>query len=533
MRLAAAAALLLVLSSPARAIKKERWFSAASGSSQARFIDVVSETLVVKFSSGTTTPASRKRAIESLGAGVGKDFESLGGWVTVKLSTGTSIRAAMASFAAMPGVEKVEPDGVIPVSRVPNDPLYAGQWGLAQINAAEAWEYGVGGTVLGTDLVTVAVLDTGIDNTNAEVSGKLTGTSQYFNPAGGQAANNPPTAACAHGTQVASVAAADTNNGVQMAGVSWNAKLISLKIVDPADCGGVASANCPDTCEASNTSIANAIDHARTLHQGGTIGKVVVNISFGGQQSCSGLVQTAVTNAVNAGVVIVAASGNDARSTVSSPANCVGVIPVGAVDSSGSLASFSNTGPELNAYGLVAPGVNVRVATPGGTTTEISGTSFSSPHVAGAAALILSAKPSFGPAEVRQTLRNSANNIGASGIGTSSTRFGAGRLNAFLAMQLAVKGRIADTEGEEKVVAFPNPLRIGQASQTFFAIPASLHGDEASIKIYTVDGSFVRELASLAWDGKNSAGKLVASGTYVFVYKTNSTTKTGRVAVIR
>jgi hypothetical protein len=147
----------------------------------------------------------------------------------------------------------------------------------------------------------------------------------------------------------------------------------------------------------------------------------------------------------------------------------------------------------------------------------------------------LSAKPLLTPAQVKTTLRSSADNIG---LGTASQgplgqSTGAGRLNAFLAARLAIRGSLAGTPGEQKIIAFPNPFRVSRDSAVTLVLPESLRGDNATIKIYTLDGQLVRELNSATWNGKNDAGRLVASGTYVFAVATSQGKKTGRVSVIR
>ncbi len=137
------------------------------------------------------------------------------------------------------------------------------------------------------------------------------------------------------------------------------------------------------------------------------------------------------------------------------------------------------------------------------------------------------------------TLRNSADPVGFGTLAspyfkTAGNGSGAGRLNAFLAVRLAITGQLADFQGEDKVVAFPNPFRTDRHSTVTFAFPPSLQGaTDVTIKIYTLDGTFVRELNSLNWNGKNQHGRAVASGTYLYVVATSKGNKTGRVSVLR
>jgi flagellar hook assembly protein FlgD len=98
------------------------------------------------------------------------------------------------------------------------------------------------------------------------------------------------------------------------------------------------------------------------------------------------------------------------------------------------------------------------------------------------------------------------------------------------ALRYTVRGTLAGFDGEAKPTAFPNPSRGGSVT---FAIPPGLQGASPSIKIYTVDGALVRTLTGLTWNGKNTEGSPVASGTYFFVVTTSAGTGRGRVSVLR
>ena len=122
---------------------------------------------------------------------------------------------------------------------------------------------------------------------------------------------------------------------------------------------------------------------------------------------------------------------------------------------------------------------------------------------------------------------------GADQIGVSGTLQGAGRIDAFRSIRLAVKGTLADFTGDQKPIAFPNPFRVSQDPQVSFSIPTGLQGANAAIKIYTIAGEYVQTVAGLTWDGRNAAGNPVATGTYIFVVSTDNGSARGRVAVIR
>ncbi len=525
-----AAALLLVFAcGPARAIVTETIGGAALGPAflpAGQVLTVVSGQAFVRLSTGASL-AQFDGNLGALGASRGPDLG--GGWYSITLPPGQTVASALPVLRSLPGVAVADPSRVYEAKRTPNDPGVNSQYALSQVSAFAGWEYEIGSS----SRVTIAVIDTGIDGTHPDLTGKLTNTtSRQFNATSGAAsANNPPTAACNHGTRVAGVAAATTDNGTQIAGMSWGAQLLSMKVFDP--CGDI---NCSG-CVTSDDAIIAAIAEARALQNTALVGKVVINISLGDIGPCAGVVETAIGLAVAAGIPVIVSAGNDGGA-VNNPGNCASSIPVGATDSNNNVASFSSRGTELAQRGLVAPGVSLLTTDQGGGTANASGTSFSAPMVSGLAALILAARPTFTVAQVSTALRGGAASIGVSGLGvagagTLGDTAGAGRMDAYRSMRLAIKGTLAGFDGEEKPIAFPNPFKPSATGTVAFAIPPSLQGAGIGIKIYTLDGTFVREVNGLSWNGKNAEGNAVASGTYAFVVTTSAGTGRGRVSVLR
>ncbi len=285
----------------------------------------------------------------------------------------------------------------------------------------------------------IAVIDSGVLPSHPELSGRLLPGYDFIsdpiraNDGGGRDADptdpgNWVTAAEAtggclqapsrwHGTRVASVLAANTNNGVGMAGVDWGAKVVPVRVsgkcVAPDGVGTEADL-IAGIRWAAGLSVSGAPINANPAR--------VINISTGRPKACSIAMQSAIDDARTKGAVIVAAVGNKGEVGAFSPANCVGVIRVAAVDSKGGLASYSNRGETAS---LSAPGGDlsdrqIYTAGDGGTTVALNdgvvqggqiGTSFASPHVAGVAALMMALKPAMSPQQIQQCLLNTTRNF--------------------------------------------------------------------------------------------------------------------------
>ena len=551
MRLAAAALLLALSPASVRAsdLKIERLTAGQLGlgstAGAAGPIEVAAEQVLVQFSSATTQ-ADKDSALLALG-GVAQQDTSVSGWVLVTLSSGASVVPYLSRLNGFHGVVQVVPNRVLHFNAYPSDPGVPQQYALTNTDAFAGWDFDTGGT----NLTTVAMIDSGVDFVNQpDLIPKYINdptVNVFCNPSGAAcAADNggtggTPVPACGHGTETASVSAAATNNGVGIAGVSWGAQIASIRVFNPG-CAGTTDA-----------ALANAIHYVyATLKGKPALGNIVVNMSIGGNSDCSGLPLTqAQLGTLTANLIPIAISAGNFNGSsefcngsgtngVDAPANCAGtgpgaagIIPVGATDSSNNVASFSCQGAELAAHGVSAPGNNVLVDALGGGTTSDSGTSFSSPFVAGLMALMRSAKPALTPAQIETALRGGANSIGGQSVHTAGSGSGAGQVNVFRSMKLAVNGTLANFDGDQKAIAFPNPFRVAQATVVSFSVPTSLQSSNTEIKIYTVSGRLVRDLKTLVWDGKNDAGQLVASGTYLFEVKTDAGQTTGRMAVIR
>jgi subtilisin family serine protease len=298
------------------------------------------------------------------------------------------------------------------------DPLRDVQYGLTQVNAAPAWK----GTANQAP-VTIAIVDTGVDFGHPDLKDKLLpGFSTIATQPSGKDDNG-------HGTHVAGIAAAMTDNGIGGSGMAPNAKLLPVKVLDANGEGDDADLA---------TGIVWAADN----------GANVINLSVVTDQA-SPLLRTAVEYAQGKyKTVIVAAMGDDASGQKLYPAAFDGVIAVGATDQADRLADFSNTGRWIS---VTAPGVGIVSTFPTyGVTlnrqgftqgyTTMDGTSLATPFVSGLAALIKSQSMRQTPAQIKTAITKAAQDLGAKGF---DERFGYGRINAPKALGVSSAAIIA------------------------------------------------------------------------------------------
>jgi serine protease len=322
------------------------------------------------------------------------------GYVAVKFPEATSDRARRNFKRAITNKEHVryvEDNGTMRALYTPNDPRYGDQYAPQQVNADDAWD-----TTLGDSSVTISVVDQGIqydhENLQANVDGSVSNYGKDF--ADDDDDPYPVAASENHGTHVGGIAGGGTDDGVGHAGIS-DCSLLSARALD--DSGG-----------GSFGDIADAITWSADR------GADVINMSLGAS-SGSSTVQNAVSYAQNQGSLLVAAAGNDYGGSVSYPAAYDEVLAVSALDENENLASYSNTGPEIE---LAAPGSSVLSTVPFGDYDTLSGTSMASPVVAGVAGLAIS-QWGTDNADTRLHLKNTAVDVGL-----SSDEQGSGRVDA-------------------------------------------------------------------------------------------------------
>ena len=370
------------------------------------------------------------------------------------------------ALTARADVEFAELDRIMPPADItPNDPWFGSwEWYLTKIGAPAAWS-----TTTGNQSIIIAVLDTGIDSTHPDLQTKLVPGWNIYN-------NNSDTSdVYGHGTVVAGTAAAASNNAQGVASVAWNCPIMPVRI---SALDGTASYS------AMASGLTWAADH----------GARVANLSY--KASTSATVTSAANYFQSKGGVVVSAAGNQA--TFDNSSDNSSILTVSATDANDLLASWSNTGNNID---LAAPGF-VFTTYKGGSYGSTSGTSVSAPIVAGAAALVLSIKPSLTALQVQNILKQSADDLGSAGWDTG---YGWGRVNVARAVSLASGSAPADVT--PPIVEFVAPTNGATVSSN---LPITISaGDNVALSSVT-----------LKIDG--AAAGTDTSAPYVFTWNTST-----------
>ncbi|ARU55719.1 peptidase S8 and S53, subtilisin, kexin, sedolisin [Oleiphilus messinensis] len=400
------------------------------------------------------------------------------------------------------------PNYLYQTKRVPNDTRYEFQWHYPIINLPQAWEITTGTPDAGN--VIVSVIDTGVFLNHSDLQGQLVDGYDFIsdptNARDGDGIDNnaddPGDAAQLsssswHGTHVAGTVAAGTNNGIGVAGVSWGAKIMPLRTL------GLYGGTDYDIIQAMLFSAGLSNDSGTVPPQRADI----INMSLGG----SGYSQSAqqAINAVRAaGVIIVAAAGNENTSQFSYPASYDGVISVSATDYNNNRAPYSNfgtrvdiaapggdTGADLNndgyADGVLSTIVDDSTGTRQSTLSFYQGTSMATPHVAGVLALMKAVYPNLTPGQVDTLITNGdiTNDQGASG---RDDIYGHGIIDALKAVEAAQTLAQGGTTGPLPAVitASPSSLSLGIASSATLVL-SNVGGESASILSVTDTASWL------------------------------------------
>lgn len=363
------------------------------------------------------TPGSQRLIVYSASHADRNKYVALGCAITHNFSSATSLICPSGV-----NIQNSIPDKIYNVTDLTSD---------QQISANSVWPSYTGSGI------TVAVLDTGIDYTNAQ----LTHGTGSGDPGNGHcfavAAND-----CGggffddfgHGTHVAGILMssgnADANNGAFSKGVAPNANVWMGKV-----CDNHGQCYTSDIAAGIQYVVSNHISNVMSMSLGGG--------GTTGPNCDSDFLANTVNWAYSYNVITVAAAGNYGSTTVASPGCASNTIAVGAVDSGDNLASFSSHGTALQAHGVTAPGVSIYSTVPTGSCTlcsptgyaYLSGTSMATPHVAATIALMLQKNHGLSPAQIRSILFGSADCLGNRYGTCPNTIIGWGRINALAAVQ--------------------------------------------------------------------------------------------------
>jgi subtilisin family serine protease len=371
--------------------------------------------------------------------------------VLLRTEPALNLDSLQAVIASDPNVEWVTQnylyrDNGLDDGTVPNDSLYSDEWWLNRVSAPAAWEI-----THGDSNVVIGIIDTGVDYLHpdlrpnlwhnwAEVNG-LPGVDDDGNgfvddsigwdfvdapelPSSGDhlVRDSDPMDEFGHGTFVAGIAAAATNNGECIASVGYNCRIMPLR-----------AGNAEGFLEEDDIAAA-LLYGAEEMQRTGI--RLVINMSFG-DVVASPLLRETVQLAYQAGVTLVASAGNAASPVIHYPSGYPEVISVGATDHGDFLTSFSNYGPSVT---VMAPGLDFSSTILGGGCGpwgSSAGTSYAAPIVSAVAALVLSVNPSLAPNDVKQIIRTTADDVRDPGWDPQTV---SGRVNARHAVEQAIFG---------------------------------------------------------------------------------------------
>jgi hypothetical protein len=288
----------------------------------------------------------------------------------VPADTIAKLNAVITAMRADPRVADAYPVSVGSTTAfTPNDPQYGTQYAPQKVRADEAWVIARGGPV-------IAVVDTGVNYNHADLAGKVIKGRDFVN------GDNDPMDDQGHGTHVAGIAAASGNNGIGIAGIAFNSRILAVKVLNSAGSGSYAN-------------VASGIIHSVGM------GARVINLSLSGSAS-DPVLNNAVNFATARGCLVVAAAGNDGRNILVYPGAYANAFCVGSTTSTDARSGFSNYGAHVD---IAAPGSSILSTLYTGGYGLKNGTSMATPCVAGAAAVLWSRYPGYTLARVRARLQ--------------------------------------------------------------------------------------------------------------------------------
>ena len=331
-------------------------------------------------------------------------LDGAGNVALLQLAAGSDLDATIATLNRQPGVRHAERNALRTVMTVPNDPIYNQQWGMKKIGVEAGWDITTGAPVV------IAIIDTGVSSSHPDLGGRVL---PGFNAltGGGNADDDE-----GHGTAMAGIAAASTNNGEGVAGMCWNCRILPVKVLNSRGQGSSASV-------------------VKGMYWAADNGARIISMSLGGDEATRAE-EDVVNYIYSKGIPVFASSGNSGSdgNPVIYPAAFPHVIAVGASTPNDTVSGFSSYG---NYVDLAAPGVGIWTTawSNGQNTYGVgNGTSPACPFVSGLAALAVSLWPELTPDQLEQLLQGSAVDILDPGKDIYS---GYGRIDALKTLQHA------------------------------------------------------------------------------------------------
>ncbi|MCK8825958.1 S8 family serine peptidase [Fuchsiella alkaliacetigena] len=388
-----------------------------------------------------------------------------------KVPENKSVLEMAAQLESLPIVNYAVPNYLFYTMEAPDDPHYQYQWGHLNSNLEAAWNI-----QRGNKEVTVAVIDSGIIPQHPDLKQNLLMGYDFVENNEDPTDQTPAKYGGSHGTHVAGIIGATTNNQLGVAGVNWQLSLLPVRALGPKGSG-------------STFDVAQGIDYA--VQQGADI----INLSLGGP--ASPIMEESIKKAVEAGVTVIAAAGNDSANYIVYPAAYEDVIAVGAVEKDNQRSNYSNTGSELE---IVAPGSNI-LSTWGYYENGVvntgyrymSGTSMATPYVSGTAALLV-AQGITKPEDIRARLTSTTMDLGTSGW---NEKYGYGLVDAY--------GALLGQRLES-----PKVLALIKKEDIFLIVDKVQANQDGSYKLTEIAG---QEIYLAGWRDTNNNG-IVDSGDY-------------------
>ncbi len=358
----------------------------------------VEDQVIVKYKTGFNDNLEFQNKLKDLGiSSQEKVYETsnnpvLSRYYLLSLKKGTDVKGLINQLLEFEEIEVAEPNYIFTTQAIPSDPDYSLLWAFKKIDMQNAWNLGTG-----TSQTKIAVVDTGVDGSHPEFNGRVVLAADCLS---GNCVSSSAVDNQYHGTHVAGTIGAAGNDSIGIPGINWNISIIAVRVMNSQGRG---------TTTAINSGIIYAVDN----------GAKAINLSLGSNSPCSATQQDVVNYALNKGASVIVAAGNSKTdASYFSPASCNGVIAVGATGPNDERAYYSNYGSVVD---IAAPGgnsaatktpANVILSTsPGGSYRLLQGTSMATPHVVGAAALLLSINPGLSPSQVKSCLVDNADPI--------------------------------------------------------------------------------------------------------------------------